>query len=192
MDQLRYGRPAPDYSRSDSTGVRVVLRGGEPSLQFAAFVYEQDKAGTPLTLDEVLVLNTLFFKRRIDSPQAGQLIQKGISQARSVLESLHERGLIEARGEKRGRVYHLAAALYRRLGAVPGYVRTPGFDRIQQRQMVLDAVAVDGRITRKKAAEPCQITEPQAYYLLSQMCANGDLESVGQGRGAFYVRKRTK
>ncbi len=37
-----------------------------------------------------------------------------------------------------------------------------------------------------------RITEPQAYYLLSQMCANGDLESVGQGRGAFYVRKRTK
>jgi len=192
MGQLRYGRPAPDYLRSDSTGVRVVLRGGEASLHFAAFVYEQDKAGSPLNLDEVLVLNTLFFERRIDSQQAGKLIQKGISQARSVLGSLHERGLIEARGERRGRVYHLAAVLYRRLGAVPGYVRARGFDRIQQRQMVLDAVGIDGRMTRKKAAELCQITEPQAYYLLSKMCLNGDLESVGKGRGAFYVCKHTK
>lgn len=51
MGQLRYGRPAPDYSRSDVEGVRVILRGGEASLQFAAFVYEQDVAGKPLTLD---------------------------------------------------------------------------------------------------------------------------------------------
>jgi hypothetical protein len=29
--------------------------------------------------------------------------------------------------------------------------------------MVPDAVAVDGRITRKKVAELCQITEPPAY-----------------------------
>ncbi len=45
MGQLRYGRPAPDYSRSDSEGVRVVLRGGEASLEFSAFVFEQDQAG---------------------------------------------------------------------------------------------------------------------------------------------------
>jgi len=42
--QLRYGRPAPDYGRTNSTAVRVVLRGGQPSLEFAAFVYEQDPA----------------------------------------------------------------------------------------------------------------------------------------------------
>jgi ATP-dependent DNA helicase RecG len=34
--QLRYGRPSPDYSRSDQEGVRLILRGGEASLQFAA------------------------------------------------------------------------------------------------------------------------------------------------------------
>lgn len=107
----------------------------------------------------MLVLNTLFFERRIDSPQAGQLIQKGISQARSVLESLRERGLIEARGEKRGRVYHLAAALYRRLGAVPGYVRTRGFDRIrQQGGLTIRAspiAMVIGVGTTRWAAAPC-------------------------------------
>ena len=39
IGQLRYGRPAPDYSRSDPEGVRVALRGGEASLDFSAFVF---------------------------------------------------------------------------------------------------------------------------------------------------------
>jgi len=191
LGQLRYGRPAPDYSRSDSTGVRVVLRGGRPSLQFAAFVYEQDKSGTPLNLDELLVLNALFFERRIDTTAAGRLIQKGASEARAVLERLHERVMVEARGEKRGRVYHLAASLYRRLGETPGYVRTRGFDRIQQRQMILNLVEAEGRITRAKAAALCRMTDPQAYHLLSKMVSDGDLERMGKGRGSHYVRKRT-
>lgn len=79
-----------------------------------------------------------------------------------VLERLHERGMIEARGETPGRVYHLAATPYRRLGQVPGYVRSCGFDRIQRRQMVLNAVDAAGRITRKKTAELCQISNDQA------------------------------
>ena len=192
MGQLRYGRPAPDYSRTDSTGVRVVLRGGQPSLQFAAFVYEQDKNKTPLMLDELLILNALFFERRIDTERAGRLIQKGTSEARAVLERLHEGGMIEARGEKRGRVYHMAASLYRRLGDIPAYVRSRGFDRIQQRQMILSAVKAEGRITRKKAAGLCQLTDPQAYYILSKLVSDGELEREGEGRGSYYVRKRTK
>jgi ATP-dependent DNA helicase RecG len=58
-DQLRLGRRAPDYGRSDATAVRVVLLGGEASLEFAAFVCEQDKQGTPLALEEMLILNAL-------------------------------------------------------------------------------------------------------------------------------------
>lgn len=118
------------------------------------------------------------------------LVQKGGGEARAVLERLHERGMIEARGEKRGRVYHLAATLYRRLGQVSGYVRSRGFDRIQQRQMILNAVETEGQITRKGAASLCQISDPQAYYLLSKMVSNGELELFGKGRGAYYVRKR--
>jgi ATP-dependent DNA helicase RecG len=186
---LRYGRPAPDYGRSDSTAVRVVLRGGQPSLQFAALVYEQDEAGHPLSLDEMLVLNTLFFERRIDAVGAGRLIQKGASEARAVLERLHERGMIEARGEKRGRVYHLAAVLYRRLGEIRAYVRSRGFDRIQQRQMVLSAVTADGRITRKKAAELCRISEDQASWLLRNLRKKRLLQQEGEGRGVFYSTK---
>ncbi|MCL2648890.1 MAG: putative DNA binding domain-containing protein [Phycisphaerales bacterium] len=186
--QLRYGRAAPNYGRSDATAVRVVLRGGQPSLQFAAFVYEQDKAGTPLSLDEMLVLNTLFFERRIDTERAENLIQKGTTEARAVLEQLHERGMVEARGEKRGRVYHLAASLYRQLGQIPAYVRSRGFDQIQQRQMILNFVQMEGQITRAKAAELCQISGLQASYLLRKMCDFNELEKAGKGRRYIFYR----
>ena len=57
--QLRYGRPAPDYSRSDASGVRVVLHGGTEFMKFTAFVYEQEKKGTPLYFDDMIILNAL-------------------------------------------------------------------------------------------------------------------------------------
>jgi len=112
-----------------------------------------------------------------------------ITKVQNVLERLHERGMIEARGERRGRVYHMAASLYRRLGDIPGYVRSRGFDRIQQRQMILSAVKAEGKITRKKAAELCQISEDQASRLLRKICSERQLELVGKGRGAYYVLK---
>jgi len=191
MGQLRYGRPAPDYTRTDESGVRVVLRGGEPSLQFAAFVYEQDRGGTPLTLDELMVLNTLFFERRIDTGSAGELIQKGASEGRGVLERLHERGLIEAKGERKGRVYHLSAALYRQLGDASGYVRSHGISAIKHENMVLEYVKAHKRIERKHVMELCGLVGHQATRLLSKMVDKGLLVRKGTPpRWTFYVLKK--
>jgi ATP-dependent DNA helicase RecG len=188
MGQLRYGRPAPDYSRSDASGVRVVLHGGKPSLEFARFVYEQDKNGTPLSFDELLILNSLFFERRVDSESAGQLIQKGTSEARNVLERLHERGLVEAKGEKRGRVYHLSAGLYQRFGISSGYVRVHGISAIKHENMVMEYVEAHGRLTRADVIELCALSGDQAGRLLQRMIKKGLLERKGSPpRWTYYV-----
>lgn len=189
--QLRYGRPAPDYSRSDTSGVRVILNGGEPSLNFASFVYEEDKAGRPFTLDDLIILNALFYERRIDTETAGILIQKGMTRGRSVLENLLERGLVEAKGEKKGRVYHLSAALYRRLGQSEGYVHTHGISPIRYEAMVLEYVQAHGRIERKHVIKLCGLSEDQAGRLLKKMCADGKLKPMGSPpRWVYYVLNR--
>jgi len=193
MGQLRYGRPAPDYSRSDGSGVRVVLHGGEPSLQFAAFVYEQDKKGAALSLDELMVLNALFMERHIDSESAGKLIQKGTSAGKAVLESLHERGLIEARGEKRGRAYHLAASLYRRFQMKAEYVRAKGFEPAQNEQLILNYAREHGKITRSEAAELCHLSVHQASRLLRKLTRkHKQFQLVGVKKAAHYVWKEGK
>jgi ATP-dependent DNA helicase RecG len=189
LDQLRLGRPAPSYERSDASGVRVVLRGGKANLAFAQFVYEQDKAGKALRLDELLILNQLEIERRIDTVTAAALIQKPEGDARGALESLAERGLIQAKGEKRGRVYHLSAATYKALGFAEAYVRTRGFEPLQQEQMVLQYVDAHGSITRSQAADLCQLGEDQASRLLRKMRQKGLLRMDGMARSTYYVRR---
>jgi ATP-dependent DNA helicase RecG len=188
MGQLRYGRPPPDYSRSDLESVRVVLLGGGASQQFAAFVFEQDRKGHRLGLDELMILNSLFFDRRINSDDAGMLIQKGPIAARRVLEQLCEKGLLVAKGETRGRVYHLSAELYRRLGQPEGYVRAHGIDRARQEGLVMEYLEAHGRMTRKEVETLLGVTKSQARRLLERMRESGKVEAQGNTpRGTYYV-----
>ncbi len=192
MGQLRYGRPVPDYSRSDTYGVRVVLRGGKASLEFAGFVFEQDKQGYPLTLDDLLVLNTLFFERRTDSEAMAKVMQKDVSTARATLEKLHERGLIERRGNKRATAYHLSVALYQRFHMEAEYIRAKGFEPLQHEQMVISYVRKHGKITRSQAAELCHLGPYQATRLLQVLREKyKEFQKVGEKKGAYYIWKVT-
>ncbi len=188
MGQVRYGRPVPDYGRTSSDGVRVILRGGEASLGFAALVYEQEKEGADLDLDELIVLNGLFFERRVDASRAGALIQKPTPQGLAVLERLHERGLVSAQGRTRGRSYTLSAHVYKRLHLEAEYVRAKGFEPLQCEQMILDYVRIHGSIRRSEAADLCRVTPGQARSLLKRMVRDHpQLQLRGQRRGAHYV-----
>lgn len=185
-EQLRNGRPAPSYERSTSENVVLVLPGGKANLHFVRLVVEENQAGRPLRLDELLVLNDLWQERRLTTREAAKLIQKSEPEARAVLERLVETGLIEARGTGRGRAYHLSASTYRRLGEGAAYVRAKGFERQQMEQMILDYVRAHGRITRKEAAELCRIGPYQATRLLKRLVELGMLTPHGVGKGCWY------
>ena len=188
MGQVRYGRPPPDYSRSDNAAVRVVIPGGESSLDFAAFIFEEERNGKVFSLDDLLVINELYYDRRIDAPSAGKLIQKGTAEGRRVLEHLHELGLVEARGERSGRVYHLPASLYKRFHMKAEYVRAKGFEPLQQEQMVIEYVKEHGRIRRAEVAELCKISDVQAKHLLRRITGKyPQFQQKGVKRGTHYV-----
>lgn len=169
LGQVRYGRQAPNYGRSDGTGVRVRLEGGDAPLAFAAFAYEEDRLGRALSLEELLALTTLLHERRVDTAQIAHIIQQDPRYSRAVLERLHERGLVIGRGERRDRVYLLSASLYRRFGMEAEYIRATGFEPYQQEQMVLSYVRKHGRVTRSQVAELCRITDRQARSLLQRL-----------------------
>lgn len=186
VEQLRNGRPAPSYERSSPTDVVLVLPGGAPSLEFVRLVTEEAQAGRPLGLDELLLLNTLRLERHVDTAAASRLLQRPEAEARSVLNRLVESGLIEPRGERKGRSYHLAASTYQRLGEKAAYVRLRGFEPLQQEQMVLQFVAAHGRITRREAAELCKLSPQQASRLLAALVERGSLRRQGKGKGSWY------
>lgn len=190
FEQLRNGRPAPSYGRSNETGVVLVLPGGKANLAFARLVAEESQADRPLTLDGLLLLNHLWLDRRLTTSEAAALIQRPEGEARGRLQRLVESGLAESRGERKGRTWHLSAAAYRRLGDKAAYVRQRGFEPLQQEQMVLQYVEKHGSVSRAEAAGLCQLSPPQAYRLLQRLERQGLLSRSGaRGRGVRYERK---
>ncbi|HPW56707.1 MAG TPA: ATP-binding protein [Thermoanaerobaculaceae bacterium] len=188
FEQLRNGRPAPSYERSHEATVSVVVPGGAANLDFVRMLVTEAQQGRALALDELLILNALWQTRSVTTDDAARLVQKPEAQTRAALHRLVEAGLVEERGQKRGRSWHLSAATYRLLGDKAGYVRQRGFEPLQQQQMVLQYVGKHGRITRREAAELCRIASHQARDLLARLSARGDLVMRGRGKGAFYER----
>ena len=185
-EQLRNGRPAPSYNRSTEASVVLLLPGGKANLEFVRLVAEEAHREHALGVDELLILNQLWLHRRMTTHETAHLVQKPESEARSHLQRLTERGLVEPRGQAKGRTWHLSAATYRRLGEKAEYVRQRGFDALQQEQMVLQYVAQHGRITRSEAADLCRLGSPQARGLLLRLKAEGKLRARGERRGAYY------
>lgn len=187
LGQLRNGRPLPDYSQTDSTGVRLILPGGTGSLAFAELVHEADALKKPFSIDELLALNQLRDARRMTPKELGQLTQKGEAPAQGVAEGLVERGLIEGRGVGKARVYLLSRALYKRFGHPEAFTRLHGFDRAQQEQLILGYLTDHAKITRREAADLCQTVSSSTSNLLRSMVKRGLVVINGTRRTAFYT-----
>ncbi|HPC83852.1 MAG TPA: ATP-binding protein [Thermoanaerobaculaceae bacterium] len=187
-EQLRNGHPAPSYARSDATTVTLVIPGGEANLDFVRLLVTEGQRGRVLGLDELLILNALWQERSLTTGDAAHLLQKPEAETRATLHALVEAGLVEERGEKKARTWHLSAATYRLLGDKAGYVRQRGFEPLQQEQMVLQYVEKHGRITRREAAELCRIGPFQATRLLSRLVDDNRLVRHGTRKGAWYER----
>lgn len=188
-EQLRTGRPAPSYARSTPTDVVLVLPGGKANLEFVRLVVELSQEGRDLGLNDLLVLNHLQLTRRVTSQEAATLTQQSQEHARQHLEMLVESGLVEPRGERKGRTYNLSASIYRKLGEKAEYVRLRGFEPLQQEQLVLKYVDAHGAISRAETADLCKLSAPQAYRLLKKLVEQGQLETSG-GRGRYVVYQR--
>jgi ATP-dependent DNA helicase RecG len=186
--QLRYGRAVPDYSRSDATGVRVVLPGGAPSLEFAAFIFEQEREGLGPGIDEMLVLNQVFLQRRTSTEEAALAMQKPLNEARRVLERLTERGWLEARGEKRGRVYLFSPAIYGRLGQPEAYVRSKGIPAARHEAMIEEFARAHSKVVRANVEQLCSLPPTQASRTLKEMVKKGKLERMGTPPRWVYYR----
>jgi ATP-dependent DNA helicase RecG len=186
--QLELGRPAPDYSRSTNDWVEVRMRSGPADQELAAFIASvRSRNAGMVDLQFLQVLHEVRQERRITSDRTAEVLQVSVDEARAELNKLVEQGLLEARGERKGRSYHLASSVYEQLGEQAEYVRTRGFDTLQHEQMILTYVDRYDRISRSGVVELCQLKPAQATRLLGRMVDAGKLDMRGQKRGAYYV-----
>ncbi len=187
---LRYGRPAPDYSMSDTSTVTVQMYSTEADLEFLKMILQQEeRTGGPMPIDSLIILSRLKEERRLAMADLTDSVQKPEAAIRSTLEKLVEAGLVDPHGTGRGRTYTLSARVYRRTGHKADYVRQAGFDKLQQEQMVLKYIDVHGSIKRSDVIELCRLTPPQAYRLLKRLKEQEKIIQTGKKRYAVYTRK---
>ena len=183
---LRYGRPAPDFYMSNEYLVSVQLSNTAADLDFLKMVVEQeDKLGT-MPIDSLIILSRLREERRLSTTDLMGSVQKSETQVRAALEKLVETGFLEPHGSGRGRTYTLSAAMYRKSGKKSEYIRQAGFDAIQQEQMVLKFIKAHGQIKRADVMDLCHLDRNQAYRLLNRMKESGQINQVGEQKGAVY------
>ncbi|MTD58316.1 ATP-binding protein [Amycolatopsis pithecellobii] len=185
-EQLRVGRPAPDYGRTTDETVVAILPGGPANLAMTKWVLEQEHHNRPLTLSELQILSELLRERRATTAELAILTQRTEAETRHLLTRMVERGWVEARGDGKGRTWHLSAAVYRTLDSSAGYVRVRGFEPLQQEQMILAFVSAHGHITRAQAADLCAIAPEQASRVLRRLAQAGKLRQRGQRKGTRY------
>lgn len=186
---LRAGRPAPTYDVSDPTTVRVFLPGGQPDVDFVRLTIEaQNRQQRDLTWRQLLVLRTAKDEGEVTAAEAVTLIRGTDHQARTVLEQLMEAGLLEAKGAKKHRTYHLSARFYNRMGQKAEYIRRRGPDSIRQEQSVLQFLREHGRIQRGEVLRLLpELTPSEASNLLKRLTRSGGISKQGERKGASYT-----
>ena len=186
---LRFGRPEPDYSRTDRNNVVLQLATVDADEVFLQLVVEQENRqnGVSLPIDSLIALAVLREQKRLGTDELSQHIHRDAAQARRTLEYLVEAGLVQAHGNTRNRSYTLSAELYRAKGNQVAYTRQAGFNSLQHEQMVLSHVQHHSRIQRSEVIDLCHLTGDQAAKLLKRLKDEGKLVKHGERRWAFYT-----
>lgn len=184
---LKFGRPAPDYSRTDAQNVVLRLPTAPADLAFRRLVVEQERQRqAELPIDSLIALAALRELKRLSAEALAERIQRDVASARRTLEALVEAGFVEAHGITRGRSYMLSAAVYDAVADKAAYTRQVGFTPIQHEQMVLSFVRQHGQIKRAEVMELCHLSEGQAKNLLRRMVQTQALTLAGAGAGSHY------
>lgn len=186
---LRFGRPEPDYSRTDDNSVILRLATVAADEVFLQWLVEQEgrQSGTPLPIDSLIALAALREHKRLNAEELALHIQRDSTRARRTLEQLLEAGLVEAHGNTRSRSYTLSVDMYHAKGDKLAYTRQVGFSQLQQPEMVLNYVRQHGRIQRSEVMALCHLSENQAKALLQRLKNDGRLAQHGVRRWTFYT-----
>lgn len=186
---LRFGRPEPDYSRTDHNSVVLQLATVEADEAFLKLLIEEEKrqGKEALSIDSLIVLAALRKQKRLGTEALAEHMQRDVPQARRIIQQLVEAGLVQSYGNTRNRSYTLSADVYQAKGKQSAYTRQAGFSKLQHEQMVMSYARQHGQIRRSDVIELCRLSGNQAKYLLIRLRDEGRLVQHGKKRGAFYT-----
>lgn len=162
--QAKYGRPAPDYSMSDSTKVEVVLAGGTANLDFVGEMISVDVKN----VYQMLILNSLFLKNSLSLDEISEIVQLPVSRTKNIVADMINSRLIYPIGPQK-ETYLL-------------YKQNTGPRKLSRnesevlRQNILDELKKSGSLTKTELSKILFLSDSQTYRLLSALKSEGKIE----------------
>lgn len=188
---LNYGRPLPDYSRSNRRGVSVLLPRSVPDKAFVELLAEErERSGKSMSLDGLLILDKLKSERRCGFDVLSGSLDMSDQRLRTVLGRLTEAGLVESAGVGARRTYMLGAKVYRRSGRAMDYVRQSDIDRVRYPELIIKLMHEQKSVSKNDVMELLHLEGNQAYYQLRKLVLEGRAKKVGSGRNVRYAAVR--
>lgn len=184
---LVYGNPLPDYSCSTQVTVSLFIPRSKPDPQITRLVSdEQNRLGRPLSLNTLLLLNTLKDMPRSKVNQLAEAANLSEVTTKAILDSSIESGIVDIYGSGRNRTYILSPKVYRTKSKRIGYVRQVDIDETRYPELIINMAKTNDFISRADVVQLLHVDENKAYRLLKVLADQGILEPINKGRYAKY------
>lgn len=184
---LIFGRPLPDYSASTSVTVSLFIQRSKPDRQIAQLVSnEQNRLGRPLSINTLLVLNTLKDIPKSTITQIAEAINISETTIKGILDTSIETGLVEGFGNGKNRTYILSPKVYRTQAERIGYVRQVDIDETRYPELIINLAKNTAFVSRADVVQLLHVSPSKAYNLLKKQVEQGQLEPVNKGHYAKY------
>ena len=184
---LLFGRPLPDYTASTSVTVSLFIQRSKPDKQIAQLVSnEQNRLGRPLSLNSLLVLNTLKDLPKSTVSQIAEAISISEIAIKAILDNYIGAGIVEGFGNGKNKTYILSPKVYRTQAAKIGYVRQVDIDETRYPELIINLAKNTDFLSRADVVQLLHVSPSKAYNLLKKLVEQGALERVNKGHYSKY------
>lgn len=184
---LIFGRPLPDYSATTSVTVSLFIQRSKPDRQIAQLVSnEQNRLGRPLSINTLLVLNTLKDLPKSTVGQIAEAINISETAVKGILDSSIEAGLVDGFGNGKNRTYILSPKVYSTKTARIGYVRQVDIDETRYPELIINLAKSSDFLSNADVVQLLHVSSSKAYTLLKKLVDQGVLSPINKGHYAKY------
>lgn len=183
-DMVSMGKPYPRY-KSYNDAVSLTIFSAIDNTEFIKFIAEvQDKNSRIMPLSEMMILRNLMDNRKEQLSALAVTVQKSLDETKKSCNELINSGLIEIVGKE----YMLTAKVYEALKSDVEYTRDKTIQYIKAKNMILEYLQSNDKITSAKIQEMCGFTKQQARVVIDKMRKEELLNICKQGKNSYYVK----
>lgn len=183
-DMVSMGKPYPRY-RAYNAAVSLTIFSSIDNTEFVKFITEvQDKNSRIMPLAEMMILRDLMDHRKEQLSTLADTVQKSLDETKKSCNELINNGLIEIVGKE----YMLTAKVYEALKSDVEYTRDKTSQYIKAKNMILEYLQSNDKITSAKIQEMCGFTKQQARTVIDKMRNEELLDICRRGKKSYYVK----